>query len=301
MKHIVSFSGGRSSRYLVHLLEEKRKGESLEIEYIFMDTGAEHPKTYAFIKRVVEFYGISLTCLKPVFGGLGIGTTYKIVPVGEIGYNLDSWKAMLAKYSTPYNPSGGFCTDQLKGIPSKKYIKDHYKAGEYTEWWGIRADEPRRLKQKNGVKYLAELSSFGKNEIIKWSSVQDFDLDIKNSEVIGNCVFCIKRDDKKLAVAARLEPCLAKEWSAMLSSDKVRQIQDRKAEVTKIYRGSLSLLDITEKYKGTDSDILLARRGGPCTSACSDSCESVNSNGSALSGEMIEELQLDLFPELIVR
>jgi 3'-phosphoadenosine 5'-phosphosulfate sulfotransferase (PAPS reductase)/FAD synthetase len=58
MKHIVSFSGGRTSAYLVHLMEQKRKKENIEVEYVFMDTGAEHPNTYEFIKKCVEYFDI---------------------------------------------------------------------------------------------------------------------------------------------------------------------------------------------------------------------------------------------------
>ena len=53
MNHVVSFSGGRTSAYLVWLFEQKRKKENINVEYVFCDTGAEHPKTYKFIKDVV--------------------------------------------------------------------------------------------------------------------------------------------------------------------------------------------------------------------------------------------------------
>ncbi|EKO8531682.1 phosphoadenosine phosphosulfate reductase family protein, partial [Escherichia coli] len=47
--HVVSFSGGRTSAYLVHLMEQRRKaGEN--VHYILMDTGCEHPLTYRFIR-----------------------------------------------------------------------------------------------------------------------------------------------------------------------------------------------------------------------------------------------------------
>ncbi|EQC0334612.1 phosphoadenosine phosphosulfate reductase family protein, partial [Escherichia coli] len=36
--HVVSFSGGRTSAYLVHLMEEQRKAGN-NVCYIFMDTG----------------------------------------------------------------------------------------------------------------------------------------------------------------------------------------------------------------------------------------------------------------------
>ncbi|EJN3583877.1 phosphoadenosine phosphosulfate reductase family protein, partial [Escherichia coli] len=55
--HVVSFSGGRTSAYLILLMEQRRKaGEN--VHYIFMDTGCEHPLTYRFIREVVKFWDI---------------------------------------------------------------------------------------------------------------------------------------------------------------------------------------------------------------------------------------------------
>ena len=50
---VVSFSGGRTSAYLVHLMEQRRlSGE--EVHYVYMDTGAEHKGTYEFIKKLAR-------------------------------------------------------------------------------------------------------------------------------------------------------------------------------------------------------------------------------------------------------
>jgi len=73
---------------------------------------------------------------------------------------------MLAKYSTPYNPGGGFCTTMLKTRPYNQYCKDKYGVGNYQSLIGIRADEPKRLKPKDSVIYLAELSDFEKEDIL---------------------------------------------------------------------------------------------------------------------------------------
>lgn len=41
-KQIISFSGGRTSAYLCYLLKQM----GVDVDVIFMDTGAEHPSTY---------------------------------------------------------------------------------------------------------------------------------------------------------------------------------------------------------------------------------------------------------------
>ena len=49
-KQVCSFSGGRTSAYLCKLLLEKFGKDN--VEFVFMDTGAEHPETYSFIKKM---------------------------------------------------------------------------------------------------------------------------------------------------------------------------------------------------------------------------------------------------------
>ena len=123
-KHIVSFSGGRTSAYLVHLMEQRRKKENIEVEYVFMDTGAEHPKTYEFIKKCVEYFDIDLTVLKTKINEeMGIGPTFEVHDLNSIGWDLSVFKKLTKKYGNPYNPGGGFCTDKLKTVTFNKYIK----------------------------------------------------------------------------------------------------------------------------------------------------------------------------------
>ncbi|HAV2012932.1 TPA: DUF551 domain-containing protein [Escherichia coli] len=63
MHQVVSFSGGRTSAYLVHLMEAQRKAGA-SVHFIFMDTGCEHPLTYRFIREVVKFWNVPLTVLQ---------------------------------------------------------------------------------------------------------------------------------------------------------------------------------------------------------------------------------------------
>ena len=101
--HVVSFSGGRTSGRLVYLMEQRRVSEGLDVRYIFTDTGAEHPKTYEFIRNVVKHWGIELICLRLVVNPeLGKGNSYKVVTVDEIGPDLQPFRDACAKYGTPY-------------------------------------------------------------------------------------------------------------------------------------------------------------------------------------------------------
>ena len=85
MKHVVSFSGGRTSAYLVYLMEQKRIKEGWDVDYVFCDTGAEHEGTYKFIRQVEKNFGINITCLRAVVSQeKGVGVTYEFVPVNRV-------------------------------------------------------------------------------------------------------------------------------------------------------------------------------------------------------------------------
>ena len=152
--NIVSFSGGRTSAYLVHLMEQRRIADGINVKYVFMDTGAEHPKTYEFIKRVVAHFKIDLLVLKTKINAeMGVGPSYEIHDLNSIGWDLRVFNELTNKYGNPFNPVGGFYTDKLKTVTYQKFVKENFNSDSVGTWIGIRADERRRLKPKKGVRY----------------------------------------------------------------------------------------------------------------------------------------------------
>lgn len=275
MVSIVSFSGGRTSAYLVHLMEQKRVSENLNVKYVFMDTGAEHPKTYEFIRNVVRQWNIDLVCLRLVVDPkLGNANSYRVMNVDEICADLQPWVDACGKYGTPY-VHGEFCTRTMKLEPFERYCKENYPDG-YHSWLGIRADEPRRLKPRDGVSYLADISDFDKQDILDWWREQPFDLDIP--EHLGNCVFCIKKGINKIALAARDEPEMAVQFRDVITSDTVRVVERRQQENKIMYRGNNSLDSIIAMFSDQSRDDIAATicgTGGYDSGSCSESCEAL--------------------------
>lgn len=277
MNHVVSFSGGRTSAYLVHLMEQRREREGLNVEYIFMDTGAEHPKTYEFIKQCVEHFGIKLTVIKAkVTQTKGVGITYGVFNVDDIGWDLSAWAEIMQKHGNPY-VMGAFCTSKLKTEPHDKYCNDKYGKGNYQTWLGIRIDEKRRLKGRKNVSYMAEISQMDKDDVIGWWAEMPFDLGI--DEWLGNCVFCLKKGNNKVAIAAKQEPELAALWSKMTTSESVRTKIDKyevEIKAGAIYRGKLTINGVAKLYEEHTADELIStlRRSKRHDSGCgSESCE----------------------------
>ena len=270
MKNVVSFSGGRSSALLVYLM----KNQYPDTDFVFMDTGAEHPKTYEFVKNVVKFFDINLTCLRVVVNPeLGSGNSYRIISLDGLKQNLQPFRDVCYKYGTPYI-HGAFCTRTMKLEPFTRYCNDKYGKNNYQTWLGIRADEPRRLKQKKGYRYLADICDFDKQDVIDFWKSQPFDLDLP--EHLGNCVFCIKKGINKIALATRDEPKMAEDFINLINDPDVRVVERRQQENKIMYRGNNSLVSIMAMYQNHSRDEILATirgGGGYDTGSCSESCE----------------------------
>lgn len=163
MINVGSLSGGRTSAYMAVLMVEL----GLNPKFVFMDTTAEHPMTYSFIRNVVKHFDIDLTCLRVVYGELGSGNTYEEISIDDIGHSLSAWRGMTIKYGNPSVVSP-YCTSRMKTEIHDKWCNDKFGKGEYTTWIGIRADETRRAKQKEGIRYLCDISNFYKQDILDW-------------------------------------------------------------------------------------------------------------------------------------
>lgn len=273
--NVVSFSGGRTSAYLVWLMEQRRKAGEV-VHYIFMDTGCEHPMTYRFVREVVKFWDIPLIVLQvDINPELGQANGYTVWEPKDIQTNMPALKPfidMVKKYGTPYI-GGAFCTDRLKLVPFKKYCDDHFGKGKYTTWIGIRADEPKRLGKKDGVSYLADISDFEKSDVLDWWKDQPFNLQIP--EHLGNCVFCIKKSTQKVGLACRDEPGMMRLFNEVTTGTHVRD-GHRNTSKEVMYRGHLSLEGIANMYSEQDyqrlyQDMVSAKRFD--TGSCSESCE----------------------------
>ncbi|EOT6755715.1 hypothetical protein ACK6FP_000471 [Escherichia coli] len=156
----------------------------------------------------------------------------------------------------------------MKQLPFEKYCDEHYGKGNYERWLGIRADEPGRLHEREGFHYLAHISDFEKQDIIYWWKQQPFDLEIQ--EHLGNCVFCIKKSNKKLALAARDEPELYNQFCVCIAE------HDCKEGKPEMYRNKLALQDLIAMFKLEETEDIrdsIINKKEFDAGSCSESCE----------------------------
>lgn len=307
MNHVVNFSGGRTSAYLVYLIEQMRKsGEWTEpVEYIFMETCAEHPKSYKFIKKCVEYFGIELTCLRGDFKqSVGDGATYEVVSIDDLKYDMVNgpFAQILKKYSVPTVMSK-WCTSRMKEETHDKYCDDKYGKGNYVTWLGIRADEQSRLKigKRPDLRYMAEITDFEKDDVLDFWSGMPFDLEIQ--EHLGNCVFCIKKSINKIALAVRDEPELANQWMQAINSATDRLNQPTVIEINDLFPHKYTRHVIKGvMYRNHNSmESIIAKFALHTRDEIYDSIRSMKrkeSGGCTESCEAFAEDQIDMFEQV---
>ena len=166
VKCLVPISGGRDSQACLKLATEHF--DRSEILGMFCDTKYEHPKTYAHIAWMAEYYGVKIVT----------------ITAGDV---LEK----SAKYGR--FPGGGarHCTDELKIVPTKKFCKAlAEQQGGFEVWYGMRTQESAaRAKRYDGKlpgelypphlvipskypKYLNKLSVWFRLCVIDWSEQQ---------------------------------------------------------------------------------------------------------------------------------
>lgn len=333
MIKVTSFSMGMTSAYLAQLMKNKFSA----VESVLMDTSAEHPKSYKFAGKVVEYFNLNTTIIRLVTSKtLGKGNTYEILNhADELCFDMVAFNRSMEKYGVPYI-GGMMCTDRMKLGPYNKYCNEKYGRGNYETWLGIRIDEPprflgqnlymilnnnfnlssddfvcvyesikfdgasslrhwfnvipseihnklfkeaRKLHEKmkgSNIMYMAEISDFTKEDVIDWWECQPFTLEISEHE--GNCVFCPKKSDLKLAAAQRDNPDLYIEWLESINSESVRAGKGT-GSVKSMYRGKQPLENIIAKFDGSTGEEIKRRIKGARmydSGSCSESCEVFN-------------------------
>lgn len=172
-------------------------GKHSDIKFVFANTGQEHEKTLEFVDRCDREWSLGVVWLEAEAHKGRKGCTHKIVSFETASRKGEPFEAVIAKYGIP-NKSYPHCNRELKLNPMRSYIKSIGFGGVRVAI-GIRADEPKRLREdagRAGIIYpFAHLWPQDKQDVLSWWEDQDFDLGLIERE--GNCVWCWKKSEKK--------------------------------------------------------------------------------------------------------
>jgi 3'-phosphoadenosine 5'-phosphosulfate sulfotransferase (PAPS reductase)/FAD synthetase len=215
----ISFSGGRTSAYMLWRVLEANGGLPAEAIVCFANTGKEDEATLRFVQDCSEQWNIPITWLEYRADG------YAVVDYKTASRNGEPFEALIRKRGFLPNPVARFCTVELKVRTIHRYLK----ANSWTTWdsmLGIRADEQRRLAKIGNQDYgkheekVAPLGQAGitKDAVGAFWRAQPFDLGLPNMNGVtmhGNCDLCFLKGGAQVLSLITEKPERAVWWAKM--------------------------------------------------------------------------------------
>lgn len=222
---LVSFSGGRTSAYLLKQILDAHDGQlPADVHVCFSNTGRELEETLAFVDTCSRRWSVQVVWLEydPT-----VEHQTRVVDYRSASRNGEPFRSMIAARGFLPNPVTRFCTTDLK-IRRLKSFMLHFCG--YPHWFnivGLRADERHRVaKLTDPVRMARErwtnrcpLATAGitRHDIAAWWRDQPFDLGLPHHDGItplGNCDLCFLKAEATLRGIIRDHPCLADWWIA---------------------------------------------------------------------------------------
>ncbi len=222
----ISFSGGRTSAYMLWRVLQSNNGLPEEAIVCFANTGKEDEATLRFVDRCSKEWRVPITWVEYAEAP-ETKDRFRVVTFETASRNGEPFEAIIRRRNYLPNPVSRFCTVEMKVRAIHRYLKSI----GWTEWesmLGIRADEPRRLAkigQQDYGKHEEKLAPLGRVGITKemvgefWQS-QPFDLELPNIGGVtyhGNCDLCYLKGASQILSLIAEKPERAIWWMKMES------------------------------------------------------------------------------------
>ena len=217
---VISFSGGRTSAYMLWRTLQANNGLPDEARVLFENTGKEREETLKFVNECGKRWGVEIDWLE----FRDSETKFEKVTFETASRDGEPFEAIVKSRGYLPNPIARFCTVELKIRTASRYLHS-LNWEEWENWIGIRADEPRRLAKlsKKNEKFETRYAPCGTAGVTKWEVAafwrqQDFDLELENingETPWGNCDLCFLKNTPKIMSLISREPARATWWAKM--------------------------------------------------------------------------------------
>ena len=219
----ISFSGGRTSAYMLWRTLQANNGLPKEAKVCFCNTGKEEEETLQFVKDCSEKWNVNIVWLEYMV--LDRNPFAEVVSFKTASRKGEPFNRVInQRHPSLPNGRSRYCSSELKTRTMHRYLK---QIG-WTEWdsfVGIRADEPRRV-----AKFRSNVHPEGKHETVSiplvqhgisakdvgnfWKN-QDFDLNLPNingKTMHGNCDLCYLKPKSQILSLITEKPERAIWW-----------------------------------------------------------------------------------------
>lgn len=222
----ISFSGGRTSAYMLWRVLQENNGLPPDAVVCFANTGKEDEATLEFVNRCSIEWGIPIIWLEYQWAE-ETKDRFKVVSYETASRNGEPFEQLIISRNYLPNPVARFCTVELKVRTMHRYL---FSQGweEWDSMVGIRADEQRRLAKISNQdygKHEEKIAPLGRVGITKtdvgdfWRSMP-FDLGLPNRNgvtVHGNCDLCYLKGAHQIKSLIAEKPERADWWVRMES------------------------------------------------------------------------------------
>jgi len=207
----ISFSGGRTSAYMLWRVLQANQGLPDEAIVCFANTGKEHEATLEFVRDCGQQWGIPIHWLE--FVSRSGENKFIEVDFDTASRNGEPFDRLIDSKKFLPNAVMRFCSEELKG----KTISRFTGLNEENTMVGIRADEPIRIAKmrRRGLRIPLVDAKVYKSLVRAFWNAQPFDLGIKERNGItdlGNCDLCFLKGLHQIASIIAAEPSRAVWW-----------------------------------------------------------------------------------------
>jgi 3'-phosphoadenosine 5'-phosphosulfate sulfotransferase (PAPS reductase)/FAD synthetase len=220
----ISFSGGRTSAYMLWRVLQSNGGLPDEAIVCFANTGKEDEATLEFVRECSERWNVPISWIEYQAAD-ETADRWLLVDFDTASRNGEPFEALIHTRNYLPNPVARFCTVELKVRAIHRYL---FSMG-WTEWdsmLGIRADEPIRMAKignQDYGKHEEKCAPLGRLGITKevvgnfWRN-QPFDLGLPNNNGVtmhGNCDLCFLKGGAQVLSLIAEKPERAVWWARM--------------------------------------------------------------------------------------
>jgi 3'-phosphoadenosine 5'-phosphosulfate sulfotransferase (PAPS reductase)/FAD synthetase len=247
---VISFSGGRTSGYMLWRILQAHNGKLPDdVVVCFDNTGREMPATLRFVHECQTRWKADVRWLE-YRGGAGLPHSFEEVGYNSASRNGEPFDQIIASRGFLPNPRQIFCSGEMKVRTTRRFIRATYGWTHWKQIVGLRADEGRRVARAlaradrdaeyKGITFPMFEARILKADVNEFWADQDFDLELKGAWE-GNCDGCLRKRPAALARMFRDNPIEMKWWT-----DKEAEMEGK----TRKASGAVFRLDINGGYAG---------------------------------------------------
>lgn len=223
---VISFSGGRTSAYMLWRVLEANDGLPDDAKVVFANTGKEDEATLRFVDQCSKNWDVNIVWLEYKSDA----PKYKLVNFDTASRKGEPFQSLIEKKNYLPNMVARFCTAELKVLTIDRYLKT-FGWDDYVTMVGIRADEPMRVAKMRGNKdiKLTPLADDGITEadIFAFWDRQFFDLELPRVSGASNCDLCFLKGSGIVMGLIAQKPERAIWWAEMEQKIGARFRSDR--------------------------------------------------------------------------